>query len=95
MIGSFNCAFHFNDRISFCHSKGQELITIKSGNYSFNVPEEYFQEREDIPSFWISAVDEIAEFLYKNVEKGQVKIIGTSAGGKAYPCGYLWKATHR
>ena len=67
--------FHFT-------SKGQELRTIKSGNYSFNVPEEYFQDREDIPSFWLSAVDEIAEFLYKNVEKGQVKIIGTSAGGR-------------
>ncbi len=67
--------FHFN-------SKGQELITIKSGNYSFNVPEDYFQEREDIPSFWLNSVDEVAEFLYNTVEKGQVQIIGTSSGGR-------------
>ena len=67
--------FHF-------HSNGQELKTIKSGNYSFNVPEDYFQEREDIPSFWLSTVDEVAEFLYNIVEKGQVKIIGTSSGGR-------------
>ena len=67
--------FHFN-------SKGQKLITIKSGNYSFNVPEEYFQERENIPSFWLSTVDEVTEFLYNYVEKGQIKIIGTSSGGR-------------
>lgn len=67
--------FHFN-------SKGQELITIKSGNYSFNVPEDYFQERENIPSFWLSTVDEVADFLYKNVEKGQILIIGNSSGGR-------------
>jgi hypothetical protein len=65
-----------------CHSEGQELRNLKSGHYTFNVPEEYFQEREDIPSFWLSTVDEVAEFLYKNVEKGQIKIIGTSAGGR-------------
>jgi hypothetical protein len=65
-----------------CNSKGQELITIQSGNYSFNVPEDYVQEREDIPSFWLSTVDEVAEFIYNTVEKGQIKKIGTSSGGR-------------
>lgn len=68
--------FHF-------HSKGQELRTIQSGQYAFDVPAEYLQEREDIPSFWLCTVDEVAEFLYKTVKKGQIKIIGTSAGGRS------------
>ncbi|VAW18017.1 hypothetical protein MNBD_BACTEROID01-2121 [hydrothermal vent metagenome] len=62
--------------------KGQDLKTLKSGNYSFKVPEDYFQEREDIPSFWLSTVDEVAEFLYNHVHKGRIEILGTSAGGR-------------
>ena len=63
-------------------SKGQELKTITSGNYTFSVPENYLQERDDIPPFWISTVDGVAEFLYKNVKKGQIIIIGNSSGGR-------------
>jgi hypothetical protein len=63
-------------------SRGQELKTIISGNYTFSVPENYLQEREDIPAFWISTVDGVAEFLYENVKKGQIIIIGNSSGGR-------------
>ena len=56
--------------------------TFQSGNFTFKVPEAYLQERVDIPSFWISTVDDVAEFLYQNVKKGQIEIIGNSAGGR-------------
>jgi hypothetical protein len=67
--------FHFQ-------AKGQSSRTIESGQYSFDVPEAYFQEREDIPAFWLCTIDEVAKFLYKNVKQGHIKIIGTSAGGR-------------
>lgn len=51
-------------------------------NHSFQVPEDYLREREDIPSFWLTTVDEVTEYLNKNVRKGQVEIIGISAGGR-------------
>ena len=63
---------------SFCLKA--QMRTIQSGNFTFNVPEEYFKERGDIPSFWISTVDEVAEFLYRQVRKGQIEIVGHSAG---------------
>lgn len=81
VLSRLSLLFVFVAGIHF-HAKGQELRTIKSGHYAFNVPEEYFQEREDIPSFWLCTVDEVTEFLYKTVKKGQIKIIGTSAGGR-------------
>lgn len=64
------------------HSKAQDLIILKSGNYSFKVPKEYFEERENIPSFWVTSVDDVAEFLYNTVDRGQIKVIGTSADGR-------------
>ncbi len=64
------------------NSNAQEIITLKSGHYSFKVPESYFQEREDIPEFWLTSENEVSEFLYNNVRKGRIKVIGTSAGGR-------------
>ncbi len=61
---------------------GQEIKTIRSGNYLFKAPASYLQERKDIPSFWISTVEEVSEFLYSRVKRGQIEIIGTSAGGR-------------
>jgi hypothetical protein len=63
------------------HANAQQTI-IHSGNFSFKVPDQYLQEREDIPVFWLTTIDEVAEFLYRTVKKGQIEIIGTSAGGR-------------
>jgi len=60
----------------------QTLKTIHSGVFSFKVPEDYLKEREDIPAFWITSVDDVAEFLYRTVKKGRIEVIGTSAGGR-------------
>lgn len=62
--------------------KGQNIKTIQSGIHTFSLPENYLFERENIPPFWLSTINEVNEFLYSNVKKGQIKIIGTSAGGR-------------
>lgn len=65
---------------SFCLNA--QIKTYQSGNFTFKVPEAYLQERENIPPFWISTVDDVAAFLYREVKKGQIEIIGTSMGGR-------------
>ena len=49
---------------------------------AYYIPEDYLAEPEEIPSFWISTVDDVNEFLKKNVIKGKLEVIGTSAGGR-------------
>ena len=61
---------------------GQISKTGKPAGQSFQIPEDYLREAEFIPSFWITTVDEVTLFLKKNVRKGQVEVIGTSAGGR-------------
>jgi hypothetical protein len=67
---------------SVCNLNGQSPKTGKSVRYSFQIPEDYLREPENIPSFWLSTVDEVTKFLKKNVHKGEVEVIGTSAGGR-------------
>src|SRR5690554_2766294 len=63
-------------------TKGQEFKTIVSGKNTFHVPADYFMERENIPSFWLSSVDEVTTFLFNTVKKGRIDVIGKSAGGR-------------
>ena len=50
--------------------------------YSFQIPPDYLMEASNIPSFWLSSCEEVNDFLIKTVHKGQIKVIGTSAGGR-------------
>ena len=59
-----------------------QVRTIQSGNLTFKVPEEYLKESENIPPFWITSLEDIADYLFRTVKKGQVEIIGTTAGGR-------------
>ncbi len=68
--------------LSSFNSLAQETMNLESGNYTFRVPEAYFLEREPIPGFWVTSVNDVSEFLYRNVKKGQIKVIGTSAGNR-------------
>jgi hypothetical protein len=68
--------------VSFGNLCGQTTKSLKSGKYSFEVPQDYLLERENIPAFWLSTVDEVNTFLKNQVHKGQVKVIGKSAGGR-------------
>lgn len=67
---------------SACKSDHKKEKAGSSPDFVFEIPEEYLQERKDIPSFWLTTVDEVADFLKNNVRKGQLEIIGTSAGGR-------------
>ena len=60
--------------------------TSKKGiqvNHTFQIPPDYLKEPAKIPAFWLSTYDEVTDFLKKNVHKGEVEVIGTSAGGRA------------
>ncbi len=54
----------------------------KHSTYSFRIPPDYLREASDIPSFWLSSCNEVNNFLDKTVHKGQIQVIGTSAGGR-------------
>lgn len=64
------------------HLVAQDIAAIQSGKYTFELPKEFLTERKDIPSFWISTNEEIDIFIENNVKKGEVEIIGVSAGGR-------------
>ena len=71
--------------ITFCfafNNLNAQTTTLRSGQFSFRLPESYLLEQKDIPSFWISSIEDVTIFLYNQVRKGQIEVIGTSAGGR-------------
>jgi hypothetical protein len=48
-----------------------------------NIPKRYLEQAASIPKFWVTAVDEVAEFLDKQIRNGQVRQFGKTAGGRA------------
>ncbi len=64
------------------NTNGQQVKTLSSGYHSFKVPGDYLQERDDIPPFWLTSIEEVTLFLHENVKKGRVEVIGKSAGGR-------------
>lgn len=76
-FGSFFIGLFF-----FSSLDSQEIVTIKPGIHTFQVPKDYLRERESIPNFWISTNEEVIEYLQNNIKKGKVKELGTSAGGR-------------
>lgn len=47
-----------------------------------DVPAEYLEEREDIPSFWVATTAEVEQFIKTKVQKGKWELLGKSAGGR-------------
>lgn len=47
-----------------------------------DIPPAYLEQAAVIPDFWISTVDGVFAFLDQHVQKGTVKQIGTTAGGR-------------
>jgi len=78
----FICFFSVLFMASLFNVNGQKTKTKKPAKYTFEIPQDFLREREDIPAFWLSTVDEVNNFLKKNVHKGKVEVIGTSAGGR-------------
>jgi hypothetical protein len=54
----------------------------KHATYSFQIPPDYLREAPDIRSFWLSSYKKVNNSLNKTVHKGQIQVIGTSAGGR-------------
>jgi len=50
--------------------------------HTFDIPDGYLDEAVEIPPFWLSTIEEIDTFIKNNVKKGQVEVVGTSAGGR-------------
>ncbi len=50
-----------------------------------DVPDEYLREAEDIPGFWVTALEDIRSLLERTVSRGAIRPIGTSAGGREIP----------
>ena len=48
----------------------------------FDIPRELLDEPECVPGFWVSRPEEIDAWLRDNVRRGEVRVIGTSAGGR-------------
>jgi hypothetical protein len=61
---------------------GQTLKSVKPVNHTYQIPQDYLREPDKIPAFWLSSVDDVTKFLERNVHKGHVEVIGTSAGGR-------------
>ena len=63
--------------LSFTDKGNQPVQSIK-----FNIPKSYLQEAGNIPPFWITTVDEVNDYIKKNVHKGTYSVVGKSAGGR-------------
>ncbi|TFG67478.1 MAG: hypothetical protein E4H27_08950 [Anaerolineales bacterium] len=48
----------------------------------FNIPASHTAEPDDIPSFWLSSVDNVTDFLNSGLTLGRVNTIGKTAGGR-------------
>lgn len=48
-----------------------------------NIPADFLEEPESIPDFWLTEVDAIQRYLRDEVERGDVEVIGHTAGGRA------------
>ncbi|MBY5959194.1 hypothetical protein KUV50_13660 [Membranicola marinus] len=62
--------------------ESQTTTWIKPGIHCFEVPTEYLKERDSIPDFWLTTNAEVNDFLDANIRRGEVRQIGTSAGGR-------------
>jgi hypothetical protein len=62
--------------------KSQVSAGTKPAAHKYQIPPDYLKEPASIPVYWKSTYDEVTDFLLKNVHKGKVEIIGTSAGGR-------------
>lgn len=65
-----------------CILYGQNSQTGKPAVHAFQIPEDYLREREEVPSFWLTTIEEVRGFLTKTIRKGRIETIGKSAGGR-------------
>lgn len=66
-----------------CKPDKQTETDRKQTNHTFQIPQDYLREPDTIPDYWITTNEDVTDFLKKTVKKGQIEIIGTSAGGRS------------
>ncbi len=60
------------------------VTAAQAGSVAYpNIPAEYLVQPDSIPDFWLTEADAIERFLASTVKKGQVEIVGRTAGGRA------------
>lgn len=82
IIRIFTCLLFLGISTLLFTLNGQTRKSHPGKKYAFEIPPDFLLERQEIPSFWISSVDDVYTFIKKNVHKGEVRIIGRSAGGR-------------
>jgi hypothetical protein len=48
----------------------------------FPIRPDYLREAESIPAFWVNSTVDVAAFLKQHIKRGQLRPIGTTAGGR-------------
>jgi len=77
--------------IFFGSLNGQVVKTSGLPVPDFRIPKDYLREPDVIPSFWISTVEDVTTYLKKEVRKGELKVIGNTAGGRPIYAVYYGK----
>lgn len=57
-------------------------VLLPAASKSFPIRRDYLKNREDIPAWWLSTVDDVNRFLRTRIARGRVASIGTTAGGR-------------
>ena len=65
---------------NFAESKSK--TASKKQDFTSLIPKDYLREPNEIPTFWVSTVDEVVAFLKKTVKKGTLEVIGKTAGNR-------------
>jgi hypothetical protein len=60
---------------------GAEAAEPPAGAFP-HIPREYLREQGNPPDFWVSTVDGVTGFLRERIHRGEVAVIGQSAGGR-------------
>lgn len=58
-------------------------LTCADGANRFpNIPADYLRQADHIPEFWVASYEEVSKYLETRVHKGEMRVIGKSAGGR-------------
>jgi hypothetical protein len=82
IIASMSVLLFSSAKLTTSDPENDKASTAGQLDKRYKVPPEYLKERANIPAWWVSSYDDVTAFLLKNVHKGKVEIIGTTAGGR-------------
>jgi hypothetical protein len=68
------------------------LACGQNANRFPNIPADYLRQADHIPEFWIASYEEVSKYLETRVHKGEMRVIGKSAGGRPMRAVFYGKA---